>query len=129
MWSERLECVLRESTVGGVSRKWGVGCGPGVEQAWSMEAGGVEAWQAGLASLSVGPTTPKAGATRSWAEQKPATSAVLQCCVSAGLSRSAVPPCSVASRASARSILIGALCWRLTGHTQRTTPYSGTARP
>ena len=39
-----------------------------------------------------GPTRPKAGATRSWAEQTPATSAVLHCCVSAGRSRSAVPP-------------------------------------
>ena len=79
-----------------------------------MEHGGGrrEAWEVGLTSLSVGPTKPKAGATSSWAEQKLATSAVLQCCVSAGLSRSAVPPCSVASRASARSILIGALSWQ-----------------
>ena len=64
--------MLRESTVGGMGGRWGVERGGGRR----------EAWEVGLASLSVGPTTPKAGATKSWAEQKPATSAVLQCCVS-----------------------------------------------
>ena len=43
----------------------------------ALMIGYAEASSSVIASESVGPTRPKAGATRSWAEQTPATSAVL----------------------------------------------------